>query len=285
MSIIKNETGQIRLIWRLILTILLYTIVAILLRFIPIRLLSIYLVGHGLSQKTALDRASEIILENPVWAISLGILFGLLGLLIVWFLLSKIEKTKFTWRTVGLDWRRNSILMVLIGILVAGLIYFGYALSGSLLKGTDLILIPVNSRFSIPGFFEKLVLYLTMGFGEEIVFRGYIQTRLVKQVKVIGGIFITALIFVLLHQVFYSLSLITIISGVLLWFTIGLLYYLSKSLYLTIAIHGGLNLLMNTLTASFDDLDSMIVHAVILICVVVVGILSKKVRRLRRDEI
>jgi membrane protease YdiL (CAAX protease family) len=67
-----------------------------------------------------------------------------------------------------------------------------------------------------------------MGFGEEIVFRGYIQTRLVERYRAIWGILITAMIFVLLHQISYNLSPIIFLSGVMLWTAIGALYYLSK---------------------------------------------------------
>lgn len=285
MSLFKNESGQVRLVWRLILIILLYTTGAVLLRFLPIRILTAYLVGDGITHAIALEKATELIIQNPVWSTSLGLLFGSLGLLIVWVLITKVEKSTFRWKAVGLEWKHNSFLMILLGALIALLIYFGYILTRRLVKPTEIAQIPIRIGVSIPIFFHKLFLFLIMGFGEEIVFRGYIQTRGVKQLGATWGILLTAVIFVLLHQVFYSLSLITILSGMLLWFAIGLLFLFSKSLYLSITFHGVMNTLMNTLDSTFDDTDSLIMHAFLFFCVIVFGIITKKFQILRRKNL
>ena len=129
----------------------------------------------------------------------------------------------------------------------------------------------------IPIIFQNFILYLAMGFGEEVVFRGYIQTRMTERYRAIGGILITAVIFVLLHQISYGLSPIIIISGVLLWTTIGALYYLSKSLYLVVIFHGLMNTLINSFHLDFGDVNSMIVHAFALLLIVVVVFIRPKV--------
>lgn len=285
MSFLKDESGQVRLVWRLILIVLFYVFIAVLLRFIPIRVLTEYLVSQGIAQTSALERANEIILESPVWSTALGILFGLTGFLIVWVLISKVEKTKFDWKAVGLDWKRNSLLMILLGALLAVLLFGGSIFTRSLLYASDISQIRISFGVSIPIFFQRLVLFLAMGFGEEIVFRGYIQTRSVKQLRPVWGTLITAVIFVLLHQIFYDLSLITIFSGLALWCAIGLLYYLSRSLYLCIFYHGVMNTLLNTLDFTFDDTESMIVHAILLLFVGVVAIFMKKFQSLRRNNL
>jgi membrane protease YdiL (CAAX protease family) len=110
-----------------------------------------------------------------------------------------------------------------------------------------------------------------MAFGEEIVFRGYVQTRLVERYRAIWGILITALVFVLLHQISYSLSPILILSGVLLWTSVGVIYYLSESLYLVVIFHGLMNALINTLNLEFGDIGGLILHAFALSLVIVVA--------------
>lgn len=285
MPFIKDDFGQVKILWRLILSILLYTSAAVLLRFVPIRILTTYLVCNGIPQKTALERATKIILENPIWSTALGILFGLIGFLIVWLLITKIEKSKFHWKAVGLSWTSNSLLMIFIGVLLAIMIYIGSAFTKNLLNNTDKLQISTSNDISMEIFFQKLVLFIAMGFGEEIVFRGYIQTRSIKKLNTIGGILFSAGIFVLLHQIFYSLSLITLLSGLILWFSIGMLYYLSKSLYLSIAFHGVMNTLMNTLDASYDDIDSLIVHAIVLICVILAGFFNQNLKTIRRNNL
>ena len=285
MSFLKDESGQVRLVWRLILIVLLYVSVAVLLRFIPIRILTAYLVGQGTLQTNALEIATEIIIENPAWSTALGIIFGLTGLFIVWILISKVEKTKFDWKAVGLDWKRNSLLMILLGALLAVLLCFGSIFTAYLLSATDISQIPIRINVSIPIFLLKLALFLAMGFGEEIVFRGYIQTRLVNRLRATWGILIAAVIFVLLHQIFHNLSPITILSGVMLWFTIGMLYHLSRSLYLCIFYHGVMNTLLNTLAFTFGEIESMIVHAFMLLFVVVIAIFMKKFQTIKRNNL
>jgi len=285
MSFLKDESGQVRLVWRLILIVLLYVSVAVLLRFIPIRILTAYLAGQGTLQTNALEIATEIIIENPAWSTALGIIFGLTGLFIVWILISKVEKTKFDWKAVGLDWKRNSLLMILLGALLAVLLCFGSIFTAYLLSATDISQIPIRINVSIPIFLLKLALFLAMGFGEEIVFRGYIQTRLVNRLRATWGILIAAVIFVLLHQIFHNLSPITILSGVMLWFTIGMLYHLSRSLYLCIFYHGVMNTLLNTLAFTFGEIESMIVHAFMLLFVVVIAIFMKKFQTIKRNNL
>jgi hypothetical protein len=86
MSIIRNDAGEVRLAWRLILVILLFVAAAVLLRLIPIRLVAAFLVGNGMAQATAIETASTLVFEDPVCSTAVGALNGLMGFLIVWFL-------------------------------------------------------------------------------------------------------------------------------------------------------------------------------------------------------
>jgi membrane protease YdiL (CAAX protease family) len=276
MPIIRKVTGETRLVWRLILIILLYVAAAVLLRLIPISLYTAVLVKDGMAQGNALEKASSFILEDPAWNTAIGVLSGLIGFLIVWFLISVIEKSSFTWKTVGLDWKRNSLLVILLGAVLAFLLFIAYILTGNILGSTDFSRISPRMNGSAFVFFQKFVLYLAMGFGEEIVFRGYVQTRLVERYRAIWGILITAVVFVLLHQISYGLSPVIILSGVMLWTTVGVLYHLSKSLYLVVIYHGLMNTLMNTLDIEAGDIASMIVHALALSLVIVVALVRSK---------
>jgi len=88
-------------------------------------------------------------------------------------------------------------------------------------------------------------------------------------------------VFVLLHQISYSLSPVIILSGVMLWTTIGALYYLSKSLYLVVMFHGVMNTLLNTLHFEAGDISNMVVHAIALLLVIVVVLVRSKVSNIR----
>ncbi|MBN1657883.1 MAG: CPBP family intramembrane metalloprotease [Anaerolineae bacterium] len=281
MSVIRNDAGGIRLVWRLILVILLYVAVAVLLRFIPIRLLTASLVRDGMAQGSALERANTIILKDPIWSIVIGTISGLMGLLVVWFLVHVVERSKFTWKTVGLDWRGNSPLLILVGTVLAFLLFIAYMLIGYLLGSSGSSLSASLMGVGIAIFFQKFILYIGMGFGEEVVFRGYVQTRAVARLGVVWGILVTAVVFILLHQISYNISLVTALSGTMLWITIGALYHLSKSLYLVGMFHGVMNILLNTLSFDVTDVGGMVVHALALLILIVIASLAMRQHHLR----
>ena len=283
MSVIRNDRGEVRLAWRLILVILLYVAVAVLLRFIPIRLLTASLVRDGMTQGSALERANTSILEDPVWSIVIGTLSGLMGLLIVWFVVHVVERSKFTWKAVGLDWRGNSPLLILLGTMWAFLVFIAYILIGHLLGSSDSSPNTALMGVSIAIFFQKFILYIGMGLGEEVVFRGYVQTRVVARFGVVWGILIIAVVFTLLHQISYSLSPVTILSGTMLWITVGVVYHLSKSLYLVGVFHGVMNILLNTLNLQVTDIGAMVVHALALLILIAVSRLSPRLSGLLSD--
>jgi membrane protease YdiL (CAAX protease family) len=284
MSVIRDDTGEVRLAWRLMLAILLYVAVAVLLRFIPISLFTASLVRHGMTQETALERASAIILEDPVWSTVIGTLNGLMGLLIVWFLVHVVERSTSTWRAVGLDWRGDSPLLILLGALLALLLFIAYRFVGYLLGTSGSSSNTLLTGVSIAILFQKFILYIAMGFGERVVFSGYVQTRLVARFGVIWGVLATAVVFTLLHQISYRLSPVTVISGTMLWITIGALYHLSKSLYLVGMFHGVMNTLLNTLNSEVADISGMVVHALALFILIVVASLRIRLHHLRSNS-
>ena len=277
MSVIRNDTGEVRLAWRLILVILLYVGVAVLLRVIPSSLLIAVLVRDGMTQGSALERANAIILEDPVWSTVLGTISGLMGLLIVWFLVSVIERSTFTWKALGLDWRGNSPLLIILGALLALLLFIAYIVIEFILGSSGSSPSAPLMGVGIGIFFQKFILYIGMGLGEEIVFRGYVQTRLVARFGVIWGVLVTAVVFTLLHQIFHSLSPVTILSGVMLWIAIGALYHMSRSLYLVGMFHGVVNTLLNTLNFEVTDIGAMVVHALALLILVVAACLGTRI--------
>ena len=285
MTIFRNDAGEIRLVWRLILIVLLYVLAAVLLRLIPVVLYAAVLVSGGMVLRSALDQASSIILNNPVWNTAIGILSGLIGLLIVWFLIRKIEKSSFKWKSVGLDWKINSLLFILLGAVLAFILLAASLLTGNILGLNSTPLDGVMRGISIPILLQNLVLYLAMGLGEEVVFRGYVQTRLVERYKAVWGILIAAVIFVLLHQVSYNLSPNIILSGVMLWTAIGALYYLTRSLYFVIAFHGVMNALQNPLHLEIGDISSTIVNALALFLIIVFVLVRSRASAIRSNAV
>ena len=274
MPIIKNDAGEVRLAWRLVLVILLFTAAAILLRLIPIRLFASSLVRNGMLQANAIETARTMVFEDPACSTTVGVLNGLISFLIVWFLIRVIERSNFTWEAVGLNWRNNSPLATLLGVILALCLFIAAVLTGQILGFSTSSMNPSMLSVSTPIFFQRFILYLAMGFGEEIVFRGYVQTRLVRQFTTVWGVLATSVLFTLLHQISYRLSPVVILSGVMLWTTLGILYHLSKSLYLVGFFHGTMNTLLNSLHFEVGDISSLFVHALTL-CLTIVIIFFK----------
>jgi membrane protease YdiL (CAAX protease family) len=267
--LIKNKYGEIRLSLRFLILMGFILSVAFLLRFIPITIQTQLLVNNGLPKDEALQSAKVLFLETPVWNTILGTIQGVLWLPIVFFLIRGIEKKPFTWKAVGLNWRRTTPYYLLSGFLIGGLVYFSYLFLGQFL-GSDRSFQNISVNLSFPSIIMTLILYISLGFGEEVGFRAYLQTRMVKLHGPIPGILFTSIIFTLTHLIFRQLSLVDLLSGVILYMAIGSLYFFSQSLYFVGIIHAVLNSLAEILNVWGGETEGLIVHTVFLLVVYVI---------------
>lgn len=266
---VKEPIGEHALAWRLILIILLFIGIEVLLRAIPIGVLTALMVGSGMTPGSAAETARSLVFEDPVWSTVVGVLIGLMAFLIVWFLVRIVEKSGFTCKAMGLDWRGNSPSMIILGALLAIGLFIAYMAIGRLFGTTDASMSALLLGPSGVVLFQRFILYIVMGFGEEIVFRAYVQTRLSARFGLTLGVLGTALVFTLLHQISYNLSPVTVLSGVMLWTTLGVLYHQSKSLYLVGTFHGAMNTMLTTLNFEVSDTAALVAHALALLTLIV----------------
>jgi membrane protease YdiL (CAAX protease family) len=166
--------------------------------------------------------------------------------------------------------------MILWGMLLAFILFIAYMILAGFIGSSDSSVDTLLMGVSIADFLQKFILFMAMGFGEEVVFRAYVQTRLVSRIGVVWGVLSTALIFTLLHQLSYKLSLTTILSGILLWTTMGALYHLSKSLYLVGMFHGVMNTILNTVNFEVGDIAMLIAHALALLALIMFVLYNKR---------
>jgi membrane protease YdiL (CAAX protease family) len=200
-----------------------------------------------------------------------------MSLPLVWFLIRLVERHRFAWKDVGLDWRRNSLLSLAYGVLLALIIYVANKMAGQAFGSSIPAANTILAGLTMSTVMQKLALYIPMGFGEELVFRGYLQSRLVERLGAIWGILIASVAFTMLHLLFTPLSPIILFSGVILWVTIGALYHWSKSLYLVGMFHATANVLDNTLALDGSDAASLIVHSLALLFVVIFALRKSRV--------
>ncbi|MHC4692309.1 MAG: lysostaphin resistance A-like protein [Planctomycetota bacterium] len=278
MSVIKYGTGEVRVLFRVVIAVALWLAVVFVLRFIPIFVYTAIQAGGGMARQEAVDNAKAIVFEHAIWSTVIGIINGLMSLPIVWFLMRVIEKRMFTWKEAGLDWRRNSLLCAVFG---AGLALFMYVLGivvdrilGCSIPTIETLL----AGLTVWTVIRSVALWIPMGFGEEVIFRSYVQSRLVERHGALRGILIGSIVFTLLHLLIRPLSPVTILSGVMLWAAVGALYHWSRSLYLVGMFHGLANILLNTLPSEGSGTGGLIVNALALLLVVAVGLRRSRSR-------
>jgi membrane protease YdiL (CAAX protease family) len=90
--------------------------------------------------------------------------------------------------------------------------------------------LPIFSNCKI---IDLAVIAFFAGLGEELFFRGWMQSVLINKSGVWVGILITSLVFGLLHYLSTTYAIYAFITGVYL----GVIYYVSGNLYIVLAIH------------------------------------------------
>lgn len=276
MSIVKHRTGEVRIAWRVTIAVAAYVAIAFLLRFIPIFLRTTFQAGRGIDRQDALAAAKTLVFEHPIWSTAIGIVNGLMSLVLVWFLIRVIEKRAFTWKDVGLDWRRNSLMNMAFGVLLALLVYAADTAVGRVFGSFIPTATTLLAGVTVSAVVRNIALYVPMAFGEEVLFRGYIQTRLVERHGAFRGILIASIVFTVLHLLGRPLSPVTLLSGVILWAAVGTLYYWSRSLYLVGMFHAVMNTLLNLLPSDWSDTTGLTVHVLLLALIAFVGLRASR---------
>jgi membrane protease YdiL (CAAX protease family) len=218
-----------------------------------------------LEQEQAVQKASAYVMEDPLVSNLLGFVQGLAWFLIVFLLVRRLEKRPFFWKDFGLDWRAGTPTAIGLGIVLGFAFTAAYMLLSRIFETTSVTWTGAPLQIVL-----LIVLnYISIGFGEEIAFRAFLQDRFIARFKPGMGVILTALCFVPLHLLTQQMSLTTLISGLLLWFAIGALYYRTRSLFLVGTLHAVLNSLPILFNIQVNSMASLIVHALAIMVVLV----------------
>jgi membrane protease YdiL (CAAX protease family) len=159
---------------------------------------------------------------------------------LVYVRMTKLDRRDFSWAEIGLAWKPTVFT------------FFGGGLAiGGVLELLSLELGVVQGIVEAPGAPSIIPVTVLTGataamlnsFWQEMVFRGYLQTRFVESYGAHIGIPVVAASFVLLHLLVNPLSPLEVLTGSVLFLLVGLLYHMTGSLYLVGALHGILNYL------------------------------------------
>ncbi|TET22293.1 MAG: CPBP family intramembrane metalloprotease, partial [Candidatus Aminicenantes bacterium] len=125
---------------------------------------------------------------------------------------------------VGFNFKPKSILLFIVGVAICCLTFFSSFFLSSV---WGIISSPANwiqnlFQLNTGTFF---ILAFTQNFfnalWQEIIFRAYLQTRLVKVYGAMWGILLTSIIFVLLHGFIRAMSVMEILTGIVIFSFVG----------------------------------------------------------------
>ena len=243
-SLFRNNSNEIRLIW-IFIVIPVYLVAAIVLnRLIFVLVRAFFYIAEGYPSTLAFEQAQTQIMTLGSQVVLCTFDAFLVVLLVL--LLTKVEKREFQWSALGLALNSRNLCFFVLG-LIFGFI-FTYLTTGLGLILGLIQLQPLKlEEFFISVNVEFLILFfiwsMLNGFWQELIFRGYLQTRVVERINTTVGILTVTIYFVLIHFIDRQLTLSWILAGTLLFILISLLFYHTKSLYLVAAMHGMINYL------------------------------------------
>ncbi len=95
-------------------------------------------------------------------------------------------------------------------------------------------------------FFTWLLFFIIQPLAEEIIMRSFLQTQLHRHFGTHPGLFVTALVFTLLHSANDNITLLASIQIFTGGYLMGLLYLQTKNIWATFAMHASWNFLQST---------------------------------------
>ena len=194
---------------------------------------------------------------------------------LVRWLITKLERQHFSWSMLGLTRKNRSrhmfpgiVLAIVLSLSTVGIGYFSgtlkYLGNGFALFG------PYQAVITI---FLGALLALASGFGEEIAFRGYLQSRLAQRYNPGTAVMIVAVLFALSHPVGdVSNPLLYIATAVLVGILFGTVFVRTGSLWMGIALHTVWNYLQIAIVAVRNSADERFFGAPIFVFDNVYGI-------------
>lgn len=270
-GVFRKNTGEIRWFWKLALTLVLLIVLILISRFGLILAVQQIFILQGTPSSIAFQNAQIFVAESSEGQAIASVLDILLILVLIVVLITRIEKREFHLADIGLNLQRNTLPFVVLGVIVGFGLFVGAVMFGVLLDTIELPVYPsLNQWPLLTTLVASIIFYVLNSFWQEIVFRGYLQTRAVEEYGRIVGIVGVTTIFVIFHALVQTLTPIGIVSGMFLFGFIGLLYEKTKSLYLVGIIHAVLNFLPLLFNISWQGLESVIVYALALLVLILV---------------
>jgi membrane protease YdiL (CAAX protease family) len=236
-------TGYLRTAAKILAVLIVALLVTLLFNFGFIAILFVYFLATGGSMDQAVtllqDSFSSIwfmlgttVTQEIAWVI-VPIAFVVL-----------VDRRRFSWREIGWEFGPRAGKLFLAGIVINGLL--GIAIvSTILITGWQQVEINGLTEYGLATVAGYLVLtaviMLSVGIGEETLFRGYIQTDLMRKYGNLPALLVTSLIFAAIHIVMLisgqEVSPLSIFNIFLASLVMGYLYIITGSICASIGFH------------------------------------------------
>ncbi len=271
-GVFRTDTGEIRFLWKLGIALVLTLVFIVISRISLILAVQQVFILQGTASSVAFQNAQIFVSESSEGQAIASLMDFALIFLLVLFFVRHVEKRNFALNDFGLHLQRRTLLFVGIGLIIGCTLFFGGTLLGMAL-GT--ITLPLSLNLSqwplLSSLFASIIFYVFNSFWQEVLFRGYLQTRAVAEYGRNIGVIVVTVIFVVFHGLVQTLTISGIIIGILLFLFIGFLYEKTKSLYLVGVIHAVLNFMPILFNISFQGLEIIPIYGIALI-VLLLGI-------------
>lgn len=266
---LRTDTGEVRYFWKITLALILTIMLIIINRILLIFVVQQIFILQGMTLNVATQNAQVFVSESSEGQAIASALDLVLILLLVFFLVTRIEKREFHLNDLGLNLQRNTLPFVGLGLIIGCALFLGAALVGVFLRTIELPLFPDFSQwFLLTTLTASITFYVLNSFWQEVLFRGYLQTHAVNEFGQSIGVIVVAAIFVIFHGLVQTLTLTGILTGFLLFSFIGLLYDKTKSLYLVAVIHAVLNFLPALFDTWWQGLEAVTIYGIALLLLI-----------------
>lgn len=266
-KLFKSPEGDVRWGWKAMLLIAGTILFGILLNLVVMTAVTAGYVSQGFARDQALEGASiasgSFIAQTIMTVLQMAFMLWLVRWLVV-----RIEKQKFNGSHLGLisadrgRYIRSGILLAAaLSLLTIGIGYFAgtlnYEGNGFELFSPSQVLITL-----VLG----AILACASGFGEEIAFRGYLQSRIAQRYHPAAAVVITAVLFALSHPVGNTPNpLLHLATAILVGILFGAIFVRTGSLWMGISLHAMWNFLQIVVFAIRNSADERFFGAPLLV--------------------
>jgi len=256
-QLFKTSDGDLRWGWKTAILILGTILFGVILTAVIMTALTIGYSSQGLAQDQAMEKATLASGGFTVQVVLSALQLGFMLWVVRW-LVTKVEKQKFEWSKLGLVSTERSKFIMLGLVLAVALSLFTIGIG--YLSGTLKFL---GNGFELFGSAQVLItlllatiLAIASGFGEEIAYRGYLQSRIAQRYNPTIAVVIVAVLFAFSHPLGTAVNpLLYLASAILVGLLFGTIFARTKSLWTGVALHTVWNYLQIAVFAVRNSAD------------------------------